>query len=200
MPFGDAIDFIFHQRQSVGGGAQIGGSELLPLLWKHLEVTGLALGVSCLLAIPIALWLGHARRASALATIAANTGRAIPSFAVVTFTSSFAIFGLSTRNLVFAMVVLAVPPMFTNTYVAIRQVDPDIVDAARGMGMTGGQVVRLVELPLALPLIFGGIRTATINVIATAALGPLVGVLTLGDPILNANVYGPSGVLGGAIL
>jgi glycine betaine/choline ABC-type transport system substrate-binding protein/ABC-type proline/glycine betaine transport system permease subunit len=200
LPIGDAIRFIFHSRPSVGGGARIGGSELWPLLRTHLEVTGVALGVACLIAIPLALWLGHRRRGAVLASVVANGGRAVPSFAVVTFTSSYALFGLSARNLVFAMVILAIPPIFTNTYVGVRQVDPEVVDAANGIGMTGPQVVGRVELPLALPLVFGGIRTSAINVIATATLGPLVGVVTLGDPIINANVYGDSGRLGGAIL
>jgi glycine betaine/choline ABC-type transport system substrate-binding protein/ABC-type proline/glycine betaine transport system permease subunit len=198
--FGDAIKFIFHSRESVGGGAQIGGSHLLPLLGKHLEVTGEAMGIACVLGILPALWIGHLGRGQLLASTVANAGRALPSYAVVVFTSSFAIFGLSTRNLVFAMVLLAIPPIFTNTYVGVRQVDPDAVDAARGMGLTGRQIVTQVELPLALPLVFGGIRTSTVNVVATATLGPLVGVLTLGDPIVNANVYGDAGRLGGAIL
>ena len=198
MPFSDAIDFIFHQRESIGGGAQIGGSELLPLLWKHLEVTGASLGIAILVAVLPALWLGHRGRSQVLASVLANTGRAIPSYAVVVFMSAY--LGLSFQNLMFAMIVLAVPPIFTNTYVGVRQVDRDIVDAARGMGMTGTQLVRRVELPLALPLIFGGIRTSAINVIATASLGPVVGVQTLGDPIINSNVYGDSGRLGGAII
>src|SRR3954447_24865279 len=197
---GAAFDFIFHERESVGGGATIGGSELWPLLTKHIEVTAEAMVIACLVGIPPALWIGHKRRGEILAGAVANAGRALPSFAVVVFTSSFAIFGLSTRNLVFAMVLLAVPPIFTNSYVGVRQVDAEIVDAARGMGMTGPQLVRRIELPLALPLMFGGIRTSSINVIATATLGPLVGVLTLGDPIINSNVYGDAGRLGGAIL
>jgi glycine betaine/choline ABC-type transport system substrate-binding protein/ABC-type proline/glycine betaine transport system permease subunit len=198
LPIGDAIDFIFHQRQSVGGGDKIGGSTLLPLLGKHLQVTGESLAIACALAIPLALWLAHTHHARVLASSVANAGRAIPSFALVVFTST--IFGLTTGNLVFAMVILAIPPIFTNTYVGISQVDRDVVDAARGMGMTGGEIVRRAELPLALPLVFGGIRTSAINVVATATLGPLVGVVTLGDPILNANVYGDAGRLGGAII
>lgn len=198
MPFGDALDFLFHSRESVGGGAKIGGAELLPLLGKHLEVTIEALLIACLLAVPLALWLGHTNRGGFLVASVANAGRAVPSYALVVFTSTY--FGLTTGNLVFAMVVLAVPPIFTNTYVGIRQVDREVVDAARGMGMTGAQVVRRVELPLALPLVFGGIRTSAVNVVATATLGPFVGVNTLGDPILSANVYGESGRLGGAIL
>ncbi|MFL5845248.1 MAG: glycine betaine ABC transporter substrate-binding protein [Solirubrobacteraceae bacterium] len=198
LPVGDAIDFIFHERQSVGGGADIGGSNLWPLLGTHLQVVGLSLVIACAIAIPIALWLGHVGRGQVLASTVANAGRAIPSFALLVFTSTY--IGLTTGNLVFAMVVLAVPPIFTNTYVGVRQVDADVVDAGRGMGMTRTQMIRRVQLPLALPLIFGGIRTSAINVVATATLGPFVGVNTLGDPILSANVYGDSGRLGGAIL
>jgi glycine betaine/choline ABC-type transport system substrate-binding protein len=98
------------------------------------------------------------------------------------------------------MVLLAIPPIFTNTYVGIRQVDPDVVDAARGMGLSERQLALKVELPLALPLIFGGIRTSVVNVLATATLGPYVGVDTLGVPIINANVHGDAGRLGTALL
>ena len=88
-------------------------------------------------------------------------------------------------NLTLALVLLALPPILTNTYVAVTQVDPDTVDAARGMGMTEPEIVRKVELPLALPLIFGGIRISMVNVVATATIAPLAGVNTLGDPIIN---------------
>lgn len=198
LPVGDAVDFILRSRESVAGGVDIGGSHLWPLLGKHLQVTGEALLIACLVAIPLALWLGHLGRGAALASTVANTGRAIPSFALLVFTSTY--IGLNTGNLVFAMVILAIPPIFTNTYVGVRQVDRDVVDAGRGMGMTGGQLVRRVQIPLALPLIFGGVRTSAINVVATATLGPLVGVATLGEPILSPNVYDDSGVLGGAII
>ena len=196
--FSDALDFIVHQRESVAGGVQVGGSQLLPLLGKHLQVTAEAVAVACLLAIPIALWLGHLRRGELAAAATANAGRAVPSFAVLVFFSAY--LGLGVTNLVFAMVLLAIPPVFTNTYVGVRQVDRDVVDAARGMGMSGAQVARRVELPLALPLVFGGVRTSVVNVVATATLGPFVGVVTLGDPIINANVYGDAGRLGAAIV
>ncbi len=195
---GDALDFILHQRESVAGGVQVGGSQLLDLTGRHLLVTFEAMAFACLLAIPVALWLGHLGRGQLAASTLSNAGRAVPSFAVLVFFSAYLGFGIA--NLVFAMVLLAVPPIFTNTYVAVRQVDPDAVDAARGMGMTGLQIVRRIELPMALPLIFGGIRTSAVNVVATATLGPFVGVVTLGDPIINANVYGNSGRLGGAII
>jgi osmoprotectant transport system permease protein len=100
----------------------------------------------------------------------------------------------------FALTLLGIPPILTNTYVGVTQVDPDSVDAARGVGMSGAQIVRKVELPLALPIIFGGIRISAVNVIATATIAPLAGVVTLGNPIINAQVYGNAGRLGAAIV
>jgi len=194
----DAIKFIFQTRESVAGGTRIGGSELLPLLWTHLRVTFSALLVAIAVTVPVGVWLGHVGRGQAAASSIANTGRALPTYAVVVFSAAY--IGYNSANLVFALVLLAIPPIFTNTYVGIRQVDPETVDAARGLGLTGTQVVRQVELPMSLPLIFGGIRTSAVNVAATATLGPFVGVQTLGDPIINNNVYGDSGRLGGSIL
>lgn len=194
----DALDYLLHERESVGGGVMVGGSHLLPLLWTHLRVTFEALAIAAVIALPIALWLGHKGRGQLAAGTVANVGRAVPSFAVLVFFSAY--LGLNAGNLVFAMVLLALPPIFTNTYVGVRQVDRDIVDAARGMGLTERQLALRVELPLALPLIFGGIRTSAVNVLATATLGPYVGVDTLGVPIINANVHGEAGRLGTAML
>jgi glycine betaine/choline ABC-type transport system substrate-binding protein/ABC-type proline/glycine betaine transport system permease subunit len=194
----DAINYLLHSRESVGGGIQVGGSHLLPLLWTHLRVTFEAMIVAIALTLPLALWLGHKGKGQLAASTAANVGRAVPSFAVLVFASTY--LGLNAGNLVFAMVLLAVPPIFTNTYVGVRQVEPDIVDAARGMGLSERQLTLNVELPLALPLIFGGIRTSVVNVLATATLGPYVGVDTLGVPIINANVHGDAGRLGTALL
>lgn len=196
--FSDGLDFLVHQRESVAGGVQVGGSKNLPLLGKHLEVVGLAMLCAILIAVPLGLFLGHTRRGSFLASSISNVGRSVPAIALVLFFSSY--LGLELKNLVFAMALLAIPPIFTNTYVGVRQVDGDVVDAARGMGLSGPQVVRKVELPLALPLVFGGIRTSVVNVIATATLGPFAGVLTLGDPIINASVYGDAGRVGTAML
>jgi glycine betaine/choline ABC-type transport system substrate-binding protein/ABC-type proline/glycine betaine transport system permease subunit len=194
----DAINYLLHERESVGGGLKVGGSHLLPLLWTHLRVTFEAIIVAIALTLPLAVWLGHIGKGQLAASTAANVGRAVPSFAVLVFASTY--LGLNTGNLVFAMVLLAVPPIFTNTYVGIRQVDRDIIDAARGMGLSEGRLAARVELPLALPLVFGGIRTSVVNVLATATLGPYVGVDTLGVPIINANVHGDAGRLGTAIL
>lgn len=196
--FGDAIDFLFKSRDSVAGGVQVGGGETLPLLGKHMEVTAEAVLLATLISVPLAIFLAHTGRGAFAAASVANVGRAVPSLAVVLFFSAY--LGFNVTNLVFGLTLLAIPPIFTNTFVGIRQVDKDVVDAARGQGLSGLQVVSRVEIPLSLPLIFGGIRTSYVNVVATATLGPLVGVVTLGDPILSPGVYGQAGQLGTAIL
>ncbi|HEX4720697.1 MAG TPA: ABC transporter permease [Thermoleophilaceae bacterium] len=196
--FQDAINFIFHSRESLTGGVRVGGAEIWSLLAKHLELSFAALGLACLIAVPLGLWLGHIRRGQFLAISISNIGRAVPTLALIAFFIAY--FGVGFVNVMFALTLLAIPPILTNAYVGVTQVDPDTVDAAHGVGMTGAQIVRKVELPLALPLIFGGIRTSAVNVIATATIAPLAGVVTLGNPIINAQVYGPAGRLGAAIV
>jgi glycine betaine/choline ABC-type transport system substrate-binding protein/ABC-type proline/glycine betaine transport system permease subunit len=196
--FGDAIDFILHSSEARSGGTNVGGSQLWPLIGKHLELTGASVGIAVAIAVPLALWLGHIGKGEFLATSIANVGRAVPSLALIAFFVAY--LGVGFTNVTLALVLLAIPPILTNTYVGVRQVDRDSVDAARGMGMTGLQIVRAVELPLALPLVFGGIRTSVVNVIATATIAPLAGVVTLGDPIIAGGVYGDDGRLGASIL
>ncbi|MEA2492972.1 MAG: osmoprotectant transport system substrate-binding protein opuBD [Thermoleophilaceae bacterium] len=196
--FKDAVDFIFHSRESLTGGVRVGGSEIWSLLEKHLELSGVALALACLIAVPIGLWLGHIRRGQFVAISASNVGRAVPTLALIAFFIAY--LGVGFTNVMLALTLLAIPPILTNAYVGVTQVDPDTVDAARGVGMTGAQIVRRVELPLALPIVFGGIRTSAVNVVATATIAPLAGVVTLGNPIINAQVYGDSGRLGAAIV
>jgi osmoprotectant transport system permease protein len=195
--FGDAIDFILHSRQSLEG-TRVGGSQLLDLTWEHLKLSGAAMAAACAVAIPIGLWLGHVGRGGFLAINASNIGRAVPSLALIAFFVAY--LGVGFTNLTAALVLLAIPPILTNTFVAVRQVERETVDAARGMGMTGFQTVRRIELPMALPLVFGGIKTSAVNVVATATIAPLAGVNTLGDPIINVSTYGDSGRLGAAIV
>ena len=198
--FGDAIDYILHSRESQAGGARVGGSELWDLVWKHLEVTAIAMAIAILIALPLGLWLGHTRR-GAFATISiSNVGRAVPSLALIAFFVAFFPRTPEFWNVTVALALLAIPPILTNAYVGVQQVDRDTVDAARGMGMSGLKVVREVELPLALPLIFGGVKTSTVNVLATATIAPLVGVLTLGDPIISGTVHGRAGQIGASIV
>jgi osmoprotectant transport system permease protein len=199
--FGDAIDFIFNQQPAVTGGglAQVGGPhQVLDLASEQLKVTVLALALSLIIAMPPALWLGHRGRGERLAIAVGNAGRAIPELALIAIMA--AVIGVGLGNLTIALSVLGIPPILTNTYVGISQVNRDAVDAARGMGMTEPEIVRKVEVPLAVPTIMSGVRTATINIVATATIAPLAGILTLGDFIIARNVYGDAGVLAGAIL
>jgi glycine betaine/choline ABC-type transport system substrate-binding protein/ABC-type proline/glycine betaine transport system permease subunit len=195
--FADAIEFIFQSRET-NEGVPVGGSQFLELAIDHMWLSLVAMAVACAVAIPLGLTLGHLGRGGFVAINASNVGRAVPSLALIAFFVAYLDVGFT--NVMLALALLAIPPILTNAYVGVRQVDRDTVDAARGMGMGGAQIVRRVELPLALPLIFGGIRTSAVNVVATATLAPLAGVESLGDPIINASTYGDDGRLGAAIL
>lgn len=195
-----AIEFIFTpQSSNVTGGRTVGGiDQVIELTLTQLEVTLLALALALVVALPIGLYLGHRGTGELLAIGVGNAGRAIPELALIAFMA--AAIGVGLLNLTIALAILGIPPILTNAFVGIRQVDRGSVDAARGMGMTELEVLRKVEIPLAIPTLMTGVRTATINIVATATLGPLAGVLTLGDFIINENVYGEDGVLAGAIL
>jgi osmoprotectant transport system permease protein len=198
-PLTDALDFILHTREAQTGGVQVGGlSEALEFTWEHVKISGAAIAIACALAVPIGLVLGHIGKGELVAISISNIGRAVPSLALIAFFVAY--IGVGFTNVMLALVLLAIPPILTNTYVGVRQVDREVIDAGRGMGLTAFQVIRRIELPLALSAIFGGIRTSAVNVVATATIAPLAGVLTLGDYILSANVYGEDGRLAGAIL
>jgi osmoprotectant transport system permease protein len=197
--FAGAFEFIFSQRETLIAGDPVGGLEQVgEFTWEQLKVSGLALGVALLVAFPVAVVLGHRGTGEFAAVAIGNAGRAVPELALIAFMAAF--IGVGVFNVTLALAVIGIPPILTNTFVAVRQVDPGAVEAARGMGMTETDVVRRVELPLAVPTIMGGVRTAAINIVATATIAPLAGVVTLGDFIINPNVYGDEGVLAGAIL
>jgi osmoprotectant transport system permease protein len=198
-PFGDAIDFIFNRRESQAGTVEVGGlGEMWELTLTHLELSLAATLIATLIALPIGIWLGHIGRYEFLATSTSNIGRAVPALGLIVFFIAF--LGVGFANVCLALVLLAIPPIITNTYVGIRGVDPETVDAAKGNGLTGMQVAGRVELPLALPTIMGGIRIALISVIATATIAPLANVDTLGRPIVSPNVYGTAGQLAACIV
>lgn len=141
--------------------------------WEHLVLSGVSLAFVCVIALPLALWLGHIGKGGALAINVTNIGRAVPVFAVLVLLAIGPL-GLGVKATIVALVLFGVPPVLTNAYVGMREVDRDTVEAARGMGMTGWQMLRGVELPLAAPLILTGIRLAAVQIIATATLGAFV--------------------------
>jgi osmoprotectant transport system permease protein len=196
--FGEGVEFLFQERPSVGGDTMIGGvGRTWDFLREHLIMSFWGTVIAALIALPVALYLGHIRRGEAIASSVSNVGRALPSLVIIAL--FFAFLGPGRTNVTLALVLLAIPPLFTNAYVGISQVDRDVVDAARGQGYTEWQVLTRVELPLALPLIFGGLRTAAVSVVATATIAPLGGAVSLGTPIVAPGVYGFSGQLGAAI-
>jgi osmoprotectant transport system permease protein len=184
--FENAIEFLFDNTG---------------LIWEktleHIVLSLAALGVALAIAIPLGVWLGHRHRGSFVAINVSNVGRALPSLAVISI--GLGVLGVGFTNVTVALVILAAPVMLTNAFVAVDQVDQDAVRAARAMGMTGLQVLWRVELPLALPLIFAGIRTAAVYVVATAPLAALAGGGGLGDIIVNQPTYGPEGVVAGSL-
>lgn len=144
-------------------------------LGQHLFLTVVCLLISCLLALPVAVVLGHLGKGGALAVNLSNIGRAVPTFAVLVLLLLTPIGGHGEWPTIIALVLFAVPPLLTNAYVGMREVDRDVVRAARGMGMTGGQLMLGVEVPLALPLILTGVRIAAVQLVATATLAALAG-------------------------
>ncbi|HEY0516151.1 MAG TPA: ABC transporter permease [Solirubrobacteraceae bacterium] len=193
--FVEAFRFILHDG-AVHGQPNL--PSLVHLALETLKVGAIGIGISLVLAVPLGVLLGHQHRGSFLAINIGNIGRALPSLVVLAIGDAFLGLGLTVVEL--ALVILAVPPIITNAYYAVDSVDPDLVDAARGMGMGEHEVLFRVELPLAVPGLFAGIRTAAVFVISTTTIASLAGFSgSLGDIIANETSYHFSGVLGAAI-
>jgi osmoprotectant transport system permease protein len=169
-------------------GAWSGRNGIPALTWAHIQLSLVAVVAATVVAVPSAILLGHLRRGAFLAVSVVNIGRAIPSFAVMALVLPFSLrygFGLGFWPTMVALVLLALPPIFTNTYTGVRDAPADAVEAARGMGMRAGELMRRVEVPAAAPLILTGLRVSTVQVIATATLGALVGYRNLGTLIVT---------------
>jgi osmoprotectant transport system permease protein len=158
------------------------GFGILSLLGEHLAISLIAVAVAAAITLPIGLWLGHSGRGGGFVVALSNVSRAVPVLALLTIFAVTPI-GFGDTATTIALAVFAMPPILTNTYVGFRQVDPDVREAARAMGMSPRQVVLRAELPLALPLVMTGLRTATVQVVATATLAALVGGGGLGTLI-----------------
>ncbi|AJE83274.1 MULTISPECIES: ABC transporter permease [Streptomyces] len=170
-------------------------------LTEHLYFSGVCLAVACLIALPLALWLGHLGKGGALAVNISNIGRAVPTLAVLVLLTLTPLGEHGDLPTLIALVLFAVPPMLTNAYLGMREVDRSVVEAARGMGMSGGQVFRRVELPLAYGLVMTGIRSAAVQVVATATLAAMAGEGGLGRIITAGfNLQNTPQVVAGAFL
>ncbi|MEU5578816.1 MULTISPECIES: ABC transporter permease [Streptomyces] len=170
-------------------------------LAEHLYFSGVCLAVACLIALPLALWLGHIGKGGALAVNISNVGRAVPTLALLILLTLTPLGEHGDAPTLIALVLFAVPPLLTNAYLGMREVDRAVVEAARGMGMNGGQVFARVELPLAYPLIMTGVRSAGVQVVATATLAAMAGEGGLGRIITAGfNLQNTPQVVAGAVL
>jgi osmoprotectant transport system permease protein len=180
--------------------AQWSGPDGIPVrTLQHLWYSLLATAIAAAIALPIGILIGHTGRGAVLAVNLTNLGRAIPSLGIIILT--FTLVGFGIVPVVVALTALAIPPIVTNSYVGIRSVDRDVREAAEGMGMRGRQVLWRVELPVAMPLIMAGIRTSTVQVVATATLAAVVGLGGLGRYLIDGLAQRDlPQVVGGAIL
>jgi osmoprotectant transport system permease protein len=160
-----------------------GDGGILHRTFEHVLMSGASVLTAAVIALPVGIAIGHFGRGGILAINVSNIGRAVPSFAVLVI--AVQLFGIGALPAFIALVVLAIPPMVTNSYIGMREVDPDVREAARGMGMRERAVLLRVELPIALPFIMAGIRTSAVNVVATATLAALVAWGGLGRFIVD---------------
>jgi osmoprotectant transport system permease protein len=171
------------------------------LLWdrtvEHLQLSGAALGIALAIALPLGVVLGHLHRGSFVAISVSNLGRALPSLVLIAF--GLLIWGYGFWNNTAALVALGVPPVLTNAYFAVEGIDRNVVEAARGMGMRERDILLRVELPLALPLIFAGIRISAVFVIATATIAAIAGGRGLGEIIVDQATYRIAGVVAASL-
>jgi osmoprotectant transport system permease protein len=191
----DQEDVVTDYLSFFGANADL----LVQLTLGHIAISVLALLVAVVLAIPLGAWIGHLHRFSFFVVSVGNVLRSLPTLAIIAI--GIALYGFGIINITVALVILAFPLVLTNTFTAVEGVDPGTVEAARGMGMTGWQILTRVELPSSIPLIMSGIRTSWVYVVATAYLATFSGSQgTLGDIISNVEGYGLAGVLAAATI
>lgn len=158
-------------------------ADIVAAIQAHAGLSGAALAIAVLVGVPLGLWCAHDKRAASAVVTFAGAARVVPSLAVLTL--MLPILGLGFRPALVALTLLALPPILINTYVGFRDVDPSIIEAAKAMGMSGSAIVRRVETPLAFLVVMTGVRTAAVEVIASATLATFIGGGGLGDLINN---------------
>jgi osmoprotectant transport system permease protein len=171
--------------------------EFLTLLREHIVLSAVALLVAIAIALPVALMIRNTRVGAAIAINIGNVGRAVPSLAILALLLPFLGIGFATALV--ALTALAIPPILSNASTGLREVDKGVIDAARGMGLSGNQILTGIQLPIAAPVIFAGIRTSAVQTVASATLATFIGAGGLGDLIvLGLQRSGPEILLAGA--
>jgi osmoprotectant transport system permease protein len=180
-----------------------GPDGVIHLAASHLEVTVIAMGLAAAVSLPLGIALGHIRRGGPLVTLLANATRAVPTLGLLYLLAEFPTFGVSEKTAIISLAIFAIPPMLTNAWAGLSTVEPEAVEAARGLGMSQWAILWHVELPLSVPLIFAGVRSSTLQTFATATIASFVGTDTLGKLIQLGQAAGAPGqgeVLGSAIV
>jgi osmoprotectant transport system permease protein len=166
-----------------------GPDGMVTRMLEHLALSAVCVALAILIALPIGLWIGHTGRGATFAIRASNIGQALPTLGVIgivwPLTANIEPYGFDLIPSVVALTALAIPPIVTNTFAGLRQVDPEAIEAGRGMGMREFQVLSLIEIPLALPSILAGLRISAVQVVATATLAAVLGAGGLGRLIID---------------
>lgn len=200
------MNIITETARWFADGSHWSGTSGIPArVFEHVQISLVAVVLGALVALPIGLFIGHTRRAEFIAVSVGNLGRALPSFGILAlvfpFTLRYAPGSIGFAPTLIALFLLAIPPILTNTYVGIQTVDPDVTEAATGMGLSGRQILFQLELPLAAGLIVAGLRTAAVQVVATATLGAVFAWGGLGRFIVDGFAQGDDAmIVAGALL
>lgn len=181
------------------------GRDGIPVrLWEHLWISGVSLAAAVAIGLPLGLAIGHTGRGARAVVAIANIGRAVPSLGLMGLAFILLLpFGLGVGPLptIIALTALGIPPIVVNAYVGLREVDRELVEAARGMGMRAGEILGRVEIPIALPVILAGVRTSAVQIVATATLAAAIGGGTLGQIIyIGFNVGDQVRIFGAALV
>lgn len=200
-PFSHAFRYIIDHW--AGPNVAAGGSGIGLLTWQHTYICVLATVIAVAISLPVGLYVGHTRKGEFVAVNISNLGRALPAFGIlgIVYILTLTWPGLGFFPTLITLVLLAIPPVLTNTYVGVKSVDEDTIEAAKGMGMSEREVLRRIELPLAMPVIVAGIRTSAVAVVATATLAAVFGWGGLGQLIFYGFSQGSNVmVVAGAVM
>jgi osmoprotectant transport system permease protein len=172
---------------------------------EHLALSAVAVLIAIAIALPVGLLVGHTKRGAGVAVNVANLGRALPSLAVISIFLPLTAaidpqLGFKVYPTLIAMVILGIPPILVNTYVGVSGVDPDLVEAGRGMGLRERQILSRIEIPLALPVLVGGIRSASVQIVATTTLGAIFGGVGLGRYLVEGIAQNDNGMIFGGVV